>query len=144
MTIKDQAQSIEEIRNIFTPEAIEEMVHRFYARVQKDESLAPYFAAKITNWEHHLQRMVYFWRNILRAERLFVASPRGAPPALHRQLPGVEMQHFHRWLELFEQTNLELFPKFAVDNIMHRAKRMSVVLSAHIHEPTQPKEKEAV
>ena len=36
------------------------LVHRFYDRVRADEVLGPVFAARITDWPPHLERMVAF------------------------------------------------------------------------------------
>lgn len=36
------------------------LVHRFYDRVRADEVLGPVFAARITDWGPHLERMVTF------------------------------------------------------------------------------------
>jgi hemoglobin len=40
---------------------ISRLVRGFYARVRTDELLGPVFAARIANWEPHLQRMCDFW-----------------------------------------------------------------------------------
>jgi len=40
---------------------IERLVRGFYARVRGDDVLGPIFAAKIDDWEPHLQKMFAFW-----------------------------------------------------------------------------------
>ena len=40
---------------------IERLVRGFYARIREDELLGPIFAARIADWEPHLQRMFAFW-----------------------------------------------------------------------------------
>ncbi|OZB16084.1 MAG: preprotein translocase, partial [Rhodobacterales bacterium 34-62-10] len=37
------------------------LVHTFYDKVRRDVTLGPIFAARITDWGPHLERMVAFW-----------------------------------------------------------------------------------
>jgi hemoglobin len=43
---------------------IERLVRSFYARVRDDGILGPIFAAKIEEWEAHLQKMFAFWSSV--------------------------------------------------------------------------------
>jgi len=78
---------------------IEQVVRRFYARVQQDALLAPVFSAVIDDWEPHLQRMCAFWSSVMLQSRRYD----GRPMPKHVVLP-IDAQHFDRWLELFGQT----------------------------------------
>ena len=48
-----------------TPEQIERVVHKFYTRVRADPVLGPVFAAHVTQWQPHEDKIGRFWRNAL-------------------------------------------------------------------------------
>ncbi len=79
------------------------LVHAFYARVRRDEVLAPIFDRHIDDWDRHLARLVDFWSAILRRTARFS----GAPMPRHAALPGLDAGLFRRWLGLFRQTAAE-------------------------------------
>jgi hemoglobin len=120
---------LDELRAVYTLPAIRTMVHTFYGRVRDDSFIGPVFDSRIDDWEHHLGRMVSFWRSILRAEPDFKPSPRGGPPLLHQGIAELEVAHFDRWLEIFDEVTLEVFPEDAAAMVQARARRMAVVLS---------------
>lgn len=76
---------------------ISDMVEGFYATIRADEMLGPVFAERIADWPAHLYRMKQFWRSILHNSGEFS----GNPMARHIAIPGLERDHFVRWLELF-------------------------------------------
>jgi len=86
-----------------TEEEITRMVHAFYARVRKDEQLAPIFNAHIDDWDHHLQHLSTFWSSLLLRTGRF----NGTPMPKHVALPGLTAELFQRWLALFEETTAE-------------------------------------
>lgn len=43
---------------------IERLVRGFYERVRGDDLIGPIFAARISDWEPHLQRMIAFWSSV--------------------------------------------------------------------------------
>jgi hemoglobin len=86
--------------DLCTDEEISVLVHSFYARVRKDPMLGPVFDARITDWEHHLAKMVDFWSSALRG----TARYRGTPMPKHAALPGLKAEMFEHWLELFHET----------------------------------------
>ncbi|MDL2357405.1 MAG: group III truncated hemoglobin [Pseudomonadota bacterium] len=87
-------------------ESIATLVHRFYDDVRADPVLAPVFNAAIgAHWETHLGRMVDFWCTTMLKTQPF----HGNVFAKHMALPGVEPEHFRRWLALFEATAARLF-----------------------------------
>ena len=89
---------------ICTADEIVTLVHTFYAKVREDETLGPIFDAHITNWDHHLGKMVDFWSSILRGS----ASYHGTPMPKHAVLPGLQASMFQRWLMLFRETTQEI------------------------------------
>ena len=80
------------------------LVHGFYAKVRQDATLGPFFAAHVTDWDHHLAKMVDFWSSTLRG----TARYRGTPMATHAALPGLDAGMFKHWLRLFRETTLTL------------------------------------
>lgn len=102
---------------------IERLVRGFYERIQQDALLGPIFAAKITDWEPHLQRMFAFWSSVT----LATGSYSGQPMAKHMHLP-IDARHFDRWLSLFNRTARELCPPTAAEVFMERAHRIAMSL----------------
>lgn len=76
---------------------IERLVRHFYAEVRPDPVLGPIFAARISTWEPHLERMCAFWSSVM----LRTGRYHGRPMPMHVRLP-VDASHFDRWLGLFE------------------------------------------
>ncbi|MFT5429507.1 MAG: hemoglobin [Myxococcota bacterium] len=119
-------------REHFPVDRIEHMVHTFYGRVREDEVLGPIFASRITDWPHHLGRMVQFWRAVLRSEAAFSMSERGSPPVLHRQIDELARPHFKQWLGLFFTVVDETYhPDDAVE-VKAAAQRIAGSLSRHL------------
>jgi hemoglobin len=99
---------------------IECLVRGFYAKVREDALLAPVFAARIRDWEPHLERMCAFWSSVA----LMSGRYHGSPMAKHLPLP-VDATHFDRWLALFEETARELCPPAAAAHFIERARRIA-------------------
>lgn len=106
---------------------IEKLVRSFYVRVQKDPLIGPIFAARITDWEPHLQQMFSFWASVV----LMTGTYHGRPMQKHLPLP-VDGRHFDRWLELFEATARELCPPKAAAHFVERAQRIAESLELGI------------
>lgn len=111
---------------------IEQMVHQFYARVREDALLGPVFARHIERWPPHLERMVLFWRAVLRSERLFGMSPRGGPQALHQAIEALQIAHFERWLTLFAEVVDEIYAPAVAAQVKSAAARSARALSRHL------------
>ncbi len=119
-------------RDRFAVEQIERMVHEFYGRVRSEPVLGPIFDRRIDDWPHHLDRMVGFWRAVLRSEPTFTMSERGSPPILHRQIDGIEVAHFERWLALFGEVVDDTFAASDAADVKAAAQRIGVALSRHL------------
>lgn len=117
-----RAQAIAEIvsRTGIDEAMIEKLVRGFYIRIQNDEVLGPIFAARITDWEPHLQRMFAFWSSVA----LMSGRYHGQPMRVHLPLP-VDARHFDRWLALFDATARELCPPAAAEHFIERAHRIA-------------------
>ena len=96
------------------------LVRRFYARVRDDALLGPIFAARIADWEPHLERMTAFWSSVA----LMTGRYHGAPVPAHARLP-VDWSHFERWLALFRETAHEVCPPEGAGHVIERAERIA-------------------
>jgi hemoglobin len=79
---------------------IDHFVETFYAKVREDDLIGPIFDERIASWPPHLARMKAFWRSVLHNSGEFS----GNPMLKHLIIPGLELRHFSRWLELFYAT----------------------------------------
>lgn len=103
------------------------LVHAFYARVQADGVLAPVFAARVEDWDPHLERMCAFWSSVI----LMTGRYHGRPMQKHAALP-VDAGHFDRWLALFVATAQEECPPAAAELFTERARLIAESLELGI------------
>ncbi len=106
-------------------DVLRRLVHRFYGRVRADPMLGPIFAARITDWPPHLERMVTFWSSVA----LMTGHYHGRPVPAHTPLP-IEAAHFDRWLVLFRETAQEVCTPAGAAHVVERAER--IARSLHI------------
>jgi hemoglobin len=99
---------------------IDRLVRAFYARVRADALLGPIFAARIKDWEPHLQQMCAFWSSVT----LMSGAYHGQPMQKHLPLP-IDAGHFDRWLALFAETARDLCPPKAADSFVVRARKIA-------------------
>ncbi len=99
---------------------IDRLVRAFYARIRDDDVLGLIFAAKIEDWEPHLERMCAFWSSVA----LMSGRYHGQPMAKHLPLP-IDARHFDRWLMLFEATAHEFCPPKAAAHFVMLARRIA-------------------
>lgn len=99
---------------------IQQLVHAFYRRVRQDPLIGPVFAARITDWDPHLERMCAFWSSVV----LMSGRYHGAPMPKHAVLP-IDAAHFDRWLELFRTTAREVCPPPAAARFIERAEMIA-------------------
>ncbi len=106
---------------------IQKLVHSFYDRIRTDEVLGPIFAARITNWAPHLERMCAFWSSVT----LMTGRYHGRPMQAHAPLP-IGGSHFDRWLALFAETANDVCPPAAADYFIERARMIAESLELGI------------
>lgn len=111
-----------------TPEQIDAVVAAFYAEIRRHEVLGPVFAAHVTDWPAHEEKIGRFWRNAILREGVYD----GRPMQVHRAAGDVMAEHFPLWLDLFEQVARRVLPPeaaapwVAVAHRIGRAFRMGV------------------
>ncbi len=90
-----------------------ELLRYFYADVRQHKEIAPIFAAHITDWPAHLEKIADFWSGATGGP----ASYRGPMPMKHVPL-GLEEAHFQAWLGLWSRhCQARLAPTEAADLI---------------------------
>ena len=104
---------------------LRDLVHSFYAKVRRDAVLGPIFAARISDWDPHLERMVAFWSSVA----LMTGRYHGRPVPAHTPLP-IHGAHFERWLGLFRETAREVCSPAGAAHVIERAER--IARSLHI------------
>ena len=100
-----------------TEQVIRTQVHTFYGRVRQDEILGPIFNAAVEDWDDHLAKLCDFWSSVLLATGRF----KGSPMMAHARTPGVEVEHFSRWLDLWQDTARKVCRPEAADLFIAKA-----------------------
>jgi len=108
---------------------LRDLVHSFYDKVRRDAILGPIFAARITDWAPHLERMVAFWSSVA----LMTGRYHGRPVPAHTPLP-VDGTHFEHWLALFRETAHEVCTPAGAAHVMERAERIARSLHIAVEE----------
>ncbi|WP_254900850.1 group III truncated hemoglobin [Maritimibacter sp. HL-12] len=108
---------------------LRDLVHSFYGKVRRDAVLGPIFAARISNWEPHLDRMVAFWSSVA----LMTGRYHGRPVPAHTPLP-IDGAHFERWLRLFRETAHEVCTPAGAWYVIERAERIARSLHIAVQE----------
>jgi hemoglobin len=114
-------------RSDIDEDMIERLVRTFYGAIRDDDLVGPVFAARITDWEPHIQRLCEFWSSVA----LMSGRYQGQPMAKHLPLP-VDGRYFDRWLQLFERTAREVCPPAAAEYFIERARRIAQSLELGI------------
>jgi hemoglobin len=109
------------------PEGIDEaalrnVVHTFYGKVREDAELGPVFDYAISDWPHHLGKMVDFWSSVM----LTTGRYKGNPVMMHiKHKPRINPPLFDRWLELWHETTEELMHPGAAAALQAKAARIA-------------------
>ncbi len=94
----------EPLHDVNDPSQVAEVVRRFYADVAQDGLLGPLFndVAQV-DWSEHLPKLTDFWCRALFGLAGYSGNPFRSHLDVHTQRPFT-IGHFHRWLDLFEET----------------------------------------
>jgi hemoglobin len=110
-----------------TEAMIADLVAAFYGRVRADALLGPVFAAKVEDWDTHLEKLGRFWSSVVLGSGRY----NGQPMSAHMPLP-IDTEHFDRWLALFEATAREICPPAAAAVFIDKARRIADCLELGI------------
>jgi len=111
---------------------IELLINSFYDKVKQDTIIGFFFTDVVqVNWEKHLPVMYDFWENIV----FQTGSYNGNPMDKHLELNKkslITMEHFQRWILLFNETVEELFSGAKAEFIKQRALSIATVMQIKI------------
>ncbi len=85
-------------RFAITAAELDRVVADFYAAIRTHPALGPVFAAHVTDWVAHEEKIARFWRNAILMERSYDGNPMQA----HRDAGNVRPGMFAPWLALFD------------------------------------------
>lgn len=74
------------------------LLRHFYADVRQHHEIGPIFAAHISDWPAHLEKIADFWSNVTGGPVRY----EGPMPQKHFPL-GLESRHFEAWLDLWRR-----------------------------------------
>jgi hemoglobin len=101
---------------------IKTLVHSFYTKVRNDPFIGPIFHEKIgDDWDKHLAIMCDFWSSVALSSNRY----KGTPMIKHINLPGLNKEHFRRWLSLFEENAHNVCSKEIAEFFIDKAKRIA-------------------
>ncbi|RIA43924.1 hemoglobin [Hephaestia caeni] len=101
---------------------LKNVVHNFYGRVRDDAELGPVFNDAISDWPHHLGKMVDFWSSVM----LTTGRYKGNPMMMHlKHKRRITPELFDRWLALWAETTDELMPPDIAAALQAKAGRIS-------------------
>jgi len=111
-----------------TEDLIRDVVDEFYRRTREDDELGPIFNHYVQDWDHHLAKMVDFWSAAL----LKTGRYSGRPVERHRLIAELSVDHFHRWIELFDATTHDLCPPADAQAFLTRAHKMRDAMTKNL------------
>ncbi|HVJ00331.1 MAG TPA: group III truncated hemoglobin [Sphingomonas sp.] len=101
---------------------LSDVVHTFYGKVRDDAELGPVFDHAISDWPHHLGKMVDFWSSVM----LTSGRYKGNPMMMHlKHKARITPALFDRWLALWAETTDALLPAEAAAALQVKAARIS-------------------
>lgn len=114
--------------DISTPADIRNLIDTFYQKVQADDVIGYIFndVAQV-DWPKHLPVMYKFWEFLLLGT---TDAYRGNPIQKHFDLHDkhpLKIEHFDRWVKLFQATVDELFEGAGAENAKFRAHAIAEV-----------------
>ncbi len=110
--------------------ALERLIPLFYRRVRDDAELGPVFNDAITDWPHHLDKLVAFWSSVM----LTSGRYKGNPMIAHlKHKMRITPELFDRWLALWAQTTDEVMVPAAAAALQAKAARISESLQLALY-----------
>jgi hemoglobin len=102
--VETAASSISNKGDLADVDDVGKLVRTFYAQVSNDDLLGPIFndVAKV-DWPDHLSKLTAFWSRALFGTSGYAGNPYQAHERINEKSP-LSMDHFRRWLDLFEAT----------------------------------------
>jgi hemoglobin len=119
-----------------TETQLTELVHSFYGKVREDEALGPVFNDAISDWPHHLGKMVDFWSSVM----LTTGRYKGNPMMMHlKHVARIRPAMFDRWLELWRETAGEVLDEDGAAAVSAKANRIAESLQLGMFFKLEPR-----
>ena len=115
---RKMGEAAQPARSSRAEQALALLVPAFYARVRADALLGPVFDKAISDWGHHVGRLVDFWSSVMLASGRYKGQPMAAHTR-HRETITPEM--FDRWLALWCEVTDEILPREAAEAMQLKA-----------------------
>ncbi|MGA9212299.1 group III truncated hemoglobin [Kaistella sp.] len=117
------------MKNLETRKDIEDLVNRFYDKVQKDETIGFFFndVAKV-DWSHHLPKMYSFWETLLFGQISYKGNPMAIHFPINAEVP-MEKFHFEHWIKLWIETVEENFTGEMAELAIYKAKNIANLMA---------------
>ncbi|HRA60694.1 MAG TPA: group III truncated hemoglobin [Bacteroidia bacterium] len=111
---------------------IELLINTFYEKVKVDSFIGFFFTDVVkVNWDKHLPVMYDFWESVVFHTGIYDGNPMEKHIDLNKKSP-MKMEHFQRWMQLFNETVDELFAGAKADVIKQRAISIATVMQIKI------------
>lgn len=111
---------------------INKIVNLFYEKAKADDIIGFFFSEVVAvNWEKHLPMMCAFWENVL----FYTGNYEGDPLTTHRNIHNkyaTSLQHFERWIQLFDECVDELYKGANAEKMKFHAKGIAKVMQEQI------------
>ncbi len=125
-------------KDITTIEDIQLLVDTFYTKAKADETIGHFFNEVIElDLEEHLPKIYRFWESILFGK----ANYRGNPMLKHidlHQKSAMTVEHFDKWITLWEATTDEYFEGTKATEAKTKAKTMKELMLYKIKQSENP------
>ena len=109
------------------------LLRHFYADVRQHKEIGPIFAAHITDWTAHLEKITDFWSGATGGPALY----NGPMPFKHISL-GLEERHFAAWLDLWQRHCRAHLLATEAQELIALAELIGVRLRQIVARPTAP------
>jgi hemoglobin len=112
--MKPKLQLIEGREQIIT------LVDIFYHKVRSDSFIGPIFDVEAqVSWDEHIEKLYNFWEDLLFGTQKY----HGRPFPKHTQF-DLKIEHFERWLKLFDEAVDENFTGLKANEAKEMAHRI--------------------
>lgn len=119
-----------------TEAQLTQLVHSFYGKVREDAVLGPVFDHAISDWPHHLGKMVDFWSSVM----LTTGRYKGNPLMMHlKHIARIRPEMFDRWLELWRETAGEVLDEEGAAAVAAKANRIAESLQLGMFFKLEPR-----
>jgi hemoglobin len=114
---------------------LELLLTEFYKIAVTDAEIGHHFAG--LDLASHLPVIVDFWEKILFGKQIYFGNPLFVHQKINEKSP-LKLEHFRRWIEIFNQTIDKFFAGETSENAKLRAKMIAHSLHQRMHDKDFP------